>query len=66
MAGMNFLIKVNLIISDNQGGNFVADNTHEFVEKVHEKQAKAKKYSKRKGNSHESNKLPGKQPNQDN
>lgn len=36
------------------------DDTHEFVEKIHEKQAKAEKYSKRKGNSHASRKLPSK------
>ncbi|MGV3486981.1 MAG: DUF4023 family protein [Tuberibacillus sp.] len=40
------------------------EDTHDFVEKIHEKQAKAAKYSKRKGNSHKGNKLPSKQPNQ--
>ena len=45
-------------------GGFILDDTHEFVEKLHEKQAKAEKYSKRKGNSHASNKLPSKQPKQ--
>jgi hypothetical protein len=42
------------------GGPFMED-THEFVEKLHEKQAKAEKNSKRKGNSHASHKLPNKQ-----
>lgn len=37
------------------------EDTHEYVEKLHEKQAKAEKHSKRKGNSHESHKLPAKE-----
>lgn len=37
------------------------EDTHEFVENLHEKQAKQEKYSKRKGNSHKSHKLPSKE-----
>lgn len=37
------------------------EDTHDFVEDLHEKQAKAEKNSKRKGNSHKSHKLPSKE-----
>jgi hypothetical protein len=34
------------------------DSTHEFVEKLHEKQEKAEKNKKRQGNGYPSKKLP--------
>lgn len=37
------------------------DNTHEFVEKLHEDQAKAKQNEKRQGKENANRKLPNKQ-----
>ncbi|CEG25522.1 DUF4023 domain-containing protein [Bacillus sp. B-jedd] len=37
------------------------DNTHKFVEKLHEKQRKDEKNKKRQGNGHPSEQLPNKQ-----
>lgn len=34
------------------------DNTHEFVEKLHDKQEKAEKNYKQQGNGHPDKKLP--------
>ena len=49
-----------LKLNFSKGGSILED-THEFVENLHEKQAKQEKYSKRKGNSHKSHKLPNKE-----
>ncbi|RHW41471.1 DUF4023 domain-containing protein [Neobacillus notoginsengisoli] len=37
------------------------DNTHEFVEKIHEKQRKDKQNKKRQGKGNPSDQLPNKQ-----
>ncbi|WEG12887.1 DUF4023 family protein [Pullulanibacillus sp. KACC 23026] len=37
------------------------EDTHEYVEQLHEKQEQMKKNSKRKGNSHKSHKLPSRE-----
>lgn len=36
------------------------EDTHDYVEKLHEKQEQQEKHSKRKGNDHESQRLPNK------
>lgn len=36
------------------------EDTHDYVEKLHEKQAQQEKHSKRKGNAQESQRLPNK------
>lgn len=42
------------------------DNTHDFVEKIHDKQRKAEKNKKNQGYSRPSNKLPSKKHNDSN
>lgn len=39
------------------------ENTHEFVEKLHENQEKAERNKKTQGNGHPEKKLPNKQHN---
>ncbi len=50
---------VTVTMSTNKGGNEM-DSTHEFVEKLHEKQKKAEQNKKRQGNGSPSEKLPTK------
>lgn len=57
---MNFTNQDTLKMNSEKG-DFHMDNTHEFVEKLHERQEKAKKNEERQGKKHASEKLPNKQ-----
>lgn len=50
--------KLNHIISSE--GGFIVDDTHEFVEKIQEKQRKDLQNKKKQRNAQQANKLPNK------
>ncbi len=57
---MNFFFLVGKIKTKVKGGNPM-DNTHEFVEKLHDKQEKDERNKKRQGKGNPNEKLPSKQ-----